>query len=122
MKKRIAFIDDNEDLLYTIKYGISDLNKDIDVLTYSNPVEFVDITITEKFDLIVLDIMMPELNGWDTLAKIKEIGELNKDTPIIFLTAKVDEQSKKFGSVIANDYITKPFDVNELYKVIKKYI
>ncbi|KWX88092.1 PhoB family transcriptional regulator, partial [Paenibacillus riograndensis] len=66
---------------------------------------------TEAFQLILLDIMMPALNGFDLISRIREISEV----PVIFLTAK-DQQEDKIRGFIAGcaDYVTKPFDLEEL--------
>lgn len=64
----------------------------------------------ERFDLILLDIMLPEMDGYQLLQKIK-----HKDIPVIFLTAKINVQDKVFGLKMgADDYITKPFEPIEL--------
>ena len=72
-------------------------------------------------DLILLDIMMPGVNGWDLFAKLKEIPQI-REVPIVFLTAKTDEFSQGFGKLSAHDYITKPFDINDLKKRIEKIL
>ncbi|WP_078501327.1 response regulator transcription factor [Paenibacillus selenitireducens] len=64
-----------------------------------------------SFDLILLDIMMPDMNGWEVCRNIREIS----NTPIIMLTARVDTKDKVQGLAIgADDYITKPFESEEL--------
>ncbi len=76
----------------------------------------------EKFDLILLDVMMPGLNGFDVCRKIKN-NLLTKDIPIIFLTAKVDVDSISKGfSLGAVDYITKPFHADELLARVRTHI
>ncbi|MBQ1900294.1 MAG: response regulator transcription factor, partial [Erysipelotrichaceae bacterium] len=70
----------------------------------------------EDFDLVVLDIMMPEMDGYETLKKMKEI----KDVPCIFLTALGQEYDRIYGFDIgAEDYVTKPFSLKELMMRIK---
>ena len=72
-------------------------------------------------DLIVLDIMMPEVSGWDVAAKIKENPRWNK-IPIVFLTAKGDVMSIGMGGMTSEDYIVKPFDIKDLIDRIKKIL
>lgn len=72
-----------------------------------------------KPDLILLDIMMPEMSGWDVAARIKENPRWNA-IPIVFLTAKGDVMSKGMGSLAAEDYITKPFDIKDLKNRVEK--
>lgn len=69
----------------------------------------------QVFDLVVLDVMMPQLNGWQVLEKIREVS----DIPVIVLTALNDESSQIQGfDAQANDYVTKPFSLMVLYKRI----
>ena len=121
MKRTVAAVDDNEDLLFTIKFGLSEYDKTIDVITFNNPEEFLKEANKTKFDLILLDIMMPQKNGWDTFAEITQ-SKKNGKTPIIFLTAKTDKQSQTLGSFGAKEFITKPFKIPELVNTIKKYV
>lgn len=72
-------------------------------------------------DLIILDIMMPEMNGWDAAATIK-INPKYKDIPIIFLTAKSDTASKNMGRITAEYYIEKPFEVSNLVERIDEVL
>ena len=75
-------------------------------------------------DLVLLDIMMPEINGWDVAAKIKENPKWS-DIPIVFLTVKGDTMSIGMGGIVAEDYITKPFDIvdlkNRVERILNKY-
>ena len=76
----------------------------------------------KEFDLILLDIMMPEMDGYETCEKIRMIDKY-KDTPIVFLTAKTDKDSVVKGfEVGGHDYVTKPFDANELLARVKIHL
>jgi len=75
----------------------------------------------EKPDLILLDIMMPEVDGWNLFARLKEKPEL-REIPIVFLTAKTDAISIGLGKRNARDYITKPFEITELKERIDKIL
>ena len=71
---------------------------------------------TEAVDLVILDVMMPELDGWVVCREIRKISQL----PIVFLTAKVQESDQLFGFELqADDYITKPFSLKILVARIK---
>ena len=72
-------------------------------------------------NIILLDVMMPEINGWDVFAKLKEKPEW-REIPIIFLTAKTDDYSKGFGKLTADDYITKPFEIRDLKERVDKVL
>lgn len=116
--KRIAVVDDNDDLLFTIKYGINKIDKTFEVVTFNDPNIFLKSLKKEKFDIILLDIMMPQKNGWDTYAEITKTK--NNKVPVLFLTAKTDKQSMILGSSGAKDYITKPIEIKDLLEKIKK--
>jgi two-component system response regulator VicR len=112
--KNILFVDDNPDMLDMVKRGFEKYSESIRVIGASNGDEclsFLEKSSTP--DLILLDIMMPGINGWDLFAKIREKPKL-KDTPIVFLTAKNDNFSRGFGKLNATDYIEKPFEMKEL--------
>ncbi|UCB58730.1 MAG: response regulator [Thermoplasmatales archaeon] len=121
MNKVIMVVDDEPDILLTVgqmlemsgyqvikaKDGIECINKLNELV--ANP------------DLLLLDIMMPDLSGWDIAARIKE-NLAWKNIPIIFLTAKGDTMSIGMGNLAAEDYIVKPFDIKDLKKRIEKII
>ena len=77
--------------------------------------------LTTNPDLILLDIMMPDVSGWDVAAKIKENPEWSS-IPIVFLTAKGDTMSIGMGGMAAEDYIVKPFDVKDLIIRVNKIL
>ncbi|MGE5677575.1 MAG: diguanylate cyclase [Pseudomonadota bacterium] len=82
----------------------------------------LQLTSENAFDLILLDIMMPDMDGFETCYKIRE-GEKNKDVPVIFLTAKVDIDSIVNGFELgAVDYIRKPYNGMELKVRVKNHI
>lgn len=81
-----------------------------------NGLEALDIVMTENVHLIILDIMMPELDGIKTLLKVRE----SKNLPIILLSAKSEDADKILGLTAgADDYITKPFNPSELVARVK---
>lgn len=82
------------------------------VLCAATGTEAVDRFLNESVDVVILDIMLPEMNGYDVCRKIRET---NKQVPIIMLTAKDEEIDKVLGLELgADDYMTKPFSVREL--------
>ena len=84
-----------------------------------NGLEALDIVMTENVHLIILDIMMPELDGIKTLLKVRE----SKNLPIILLSAKSEDADKILGLTAgANDYITKPFNPSELVARVKSQL
>lgn len=113
MKKKIMFVDDERDVVDSVK---SILKKGgYDVVTAYSGKECLKKLESEKVDLILLDIMMPEMDGWDVCAKIKENKKTEK-IPVVFLTAKTDPISKGMGKLASADYIEKPFDIKDLLR------
>lgn len=107
--KKIYLIDDDEkltDLLkdYLIKYNLK-------ASSCSNPLEALNHLKNNTYDLIVLDIMLPEIDGFETLREIRKTG----DIPVIMLTAKGETADKIVGLELgADDYVAKPFEAREL--------
>lgn len=106
---KILVVDDEELLVKGIRFNLQ--NEGYTVLTGSNGLEAVTLAQSEKPDLVILDVMMPEMDGMTACAKIREFS----DTPIILLTAKSDDMDKLMGfDSGADDYLTKPFNILEL--------
>ena len=120
MNKKIMVVDDDQDILKSLRQFFE--YEQFEVTCANNGKECLEILEKgEKPDLILLDIMMPKMSGWDVFYKIKEkIG--CKQIPIVFLTAKSDKYSQGFGKFSANDYITKPFEIQELKEKIERIL
>ena len=106
MNKKIAIIDDEQDILDTLERFLLRSEK-FDIETFSNPKNALESVKQGKFDLVLLDIMMPQMNGLDFLEEVKNT---NPNQKVIMMTAysTVDKviQANKTG---ATDYVTKPF-------------
>lgn len=106
---KILVVDDEELLVKGIRFNLQ--NEGYEILTGSNGVEAVEIAKENKPDLIILDVMMPEMDGMTACARIREFSNV----PIILLTAKTDDMDKLMGfDHGADDYVTKPFNILEL--------
>lgn len=111
---KILVVDDEELLVKGIRFNLQ--KEGYEVLTGSNGQEAIDLARTEDISLIVLDVMMPEVDGFTACEKIREFS----DVPIILLTAKVEDMDKLMGFEHgADDYLTKPFNILELKARIK---
>lgn len=110
MQKKILVVDDEPSILELIEYNLTSKGYDTDTAT--NGEDALNKILLEKFDLVLLDQMLPKLSGIEILKKIRSVGN---STPVIFLTA-VDAEDNKIEGLIsgADDYITKPFSVKEL--------
>ena len=109
MKMKILVVDDEALLVKGIRFNLQ--NEGYEVITGSDGLEAVQAVQTQHPDLVVLDVMMPNMDGLSACAKIREFS----DVPIIMLTAKGDTDSKVMGlKTGADDYITKPFEMKEV--------
>lgn len=105
---RILVVDDEKVLLKGIKFNLQ--NEGYEVETGSDGEEAVELARTGRFDLIVLDLMMPKIDGLQACMKIREFSNV----PIIMLTARSEDLDKLMGFECgADDYITKPFNILE---------
>lgn len=108
---RILLVEDEKPLANAIKEGLIENNFVVDV-AYDGESALSKIEIEEAYDLVILDIMLPKLDGINLLKKIRE----NKyKMPVLMLTARgeIETKVKTFG-IGADDYLTKPFDFREL--------
>ena len=111
---KILVVDDEKLLVKGIRFNLE--NEGYDVITGADGMEAVELAGSENPDLIVLDLMMPRLDGLEACGKIREFS----DVPIIMLTAKADDMDKLLGFEHgADDYLTKPFNILELKARIK---
>lgn len=113
-KERILIVDDEKEIRDLIEIYLK--NEGYEVERAGNGVEAIKIVEEKKVDLIILDVMMPVVNGIDACIKIRE----QHNTPIIMLSAKVEDIDKILGlSVGADDYLAKPFNPLELIARVK---
>jgi two-component system alkaline phosphatase synthesis response regulator PhoP len=116
-REKILIVDDEEHIVELLKFNL--LNAGYDVLTANNGIDAVKIAKSEKPGLMLLDLMLPGIDGFDVCKEIKKNNEMKK-TSIIMLTAKGEELDKILGLELgADDYITKPFSVRELLARVK---
>ncbi len=111
---KILVIDDEALLVKGIRFNLQ--NEGYEVLTGCNGLEAVELAKDPEVKLIILDVMMPEMDGLTACSKIREFSNV----PIILLTAKTEDMDKLIGfDHGADDYITKPFNILELKARIK---
>ena len=114
MAKKVLVVDDEQDIVETLKFmiemegydGEQGLNKAKELMP----------------DLIILDVMMPFVNGYK-VSRMLKFDARYKDIPILMLTARSQESDKELGEETgANEYITKPFDINYVMERVKAYL
>jgi two-component system, OmpR family, alkaline phosphatase synthesis response regulator PhoP len=121
MKFKILVVDDEKDIVDVLKYNF-EKEKEYEVLTASDGKGAMEIALEKKPDLILLDIMMPEFNGFDVCKKLKTDIRTSK-IPVIFLTAKENEIDEIIGLELgADDYIQKPISPRKVLARVKSVI
>ena len=116
-KDKILIVDDEEHILELLKFNVK--NAGYEVVTANNGIDALKIAKEEKPVLVLLDLMIPGMDGFDVCKEIKKDKETS-NTAIIMLTAKGEELDKILGLELgADDYITKPFSIRELLARIK---
>ena len=114
-KKKILIADDETGIRLTVGRI---LDKDYIVLEAANGEEAVEIAKGQKPDLILMDLIMPKMDGYAACSQIKA-DEATKGIPVVILTAVGHELNKKFATEMgAEGYITKPFNIQDLLDVI----
>ena len=108
-ENKILIVEDDQNLLATLKYNL--LKESYDVTTAVDGVQAIETARSEKPELIVLDVMLPKLSGFEVCRILRK----EMTVPILILTAKTEEVDKIVGLEIgADDYMTKPFSMREL--------
>ncbi|MBE6051684.1 MAG: response regulator transcription factor [Clostridium sp.] len=116
-KKKVLIVDDEEHIVELLKFNL--INSGYDVIASNNGIDAVKIAKKEVPDLILLDLMLPGMDGYDVCKNIKGAEE-TEGIGIIMLTAKDEELDKILGLELgADDYITKPFSIRELLARVK---
>ena len=114
MGSRILVVDDEKNIVDIIKYNLK--KEGYEVMTAGDGEEALRLNEEFKPDIILLDIMMPKLDGYAVCRKVRE----KYDTPIIMLTARAEEVDKVLGLELgADEYVTKPFGTRELMARVK---
>jgi len=119
-QKKILVVDDEVDLVETIRFPLE--MDGFNVLVSYNGEDALNQARKEKPDLIILDLMLPKLDGYK-VCRLLKFDERYKDIPILMLTAKTQEKDKLLGKETgANEYMTKPFDIDDLMKKVRVYL
>ena len=121
MSKIIMVVDDEPDILFTVGQMLEMSGYEVIKATDGKQCLEKLNDLPDNPDLILLDIMMPDVSGWDVAAKIKENPKWSS-IPIVFLTAKGDTMSIGMGGMASEDYIVKPFDVKDLMVRVNKVL
>ena len=122
MKKRILVVDDDTDNSYSLKIRLESIDQSYEVICADSGEQCLEILNKGEIpDMILLDIMMPEMSGWETFDKIRG-NPSHSEIPVVFLTARVDNRAKVAGNFLGDDYIEKPYDIEDLIDKIEKVL
>ena len=119
-KKRVLIVDDEPDIVGTIKFNL-DL-EGIQCIEAFDGEEALSKAKMGNLNLIILDIMLPKMSGYK-IARLLKFDETYKHIPIIMLTARSQKADIELGEETgADEYVIKPFDMDELVGLVKKYL
>ena len=119
-KQRVLIVDDEPDIVESIKFNL-ELEK-IECIEAYDGEEALSKAKKENPGVIILDIMLPKINGYK-ICRLLKFDESYKHIPIIMLTARTQEKDIELGEETgADEYVTKPFDMDMLVALVKKYL
>ena len=114
---KVLVVDDEASIVNIIAYNLK--KEGYEVITAENGEDGLELALSENPDLVLLDIMMPKMDGYEVCRKLRE----KSNVPIIMLTARADEVDKVIGLEMgADDYVTKPFGNRELMARVKAHL
>ena len=120
-KKKILIVDDDKDVLSVLEKRLT--VEKYSVITANNGQDAIILAKAQRPDLIILDIIMPGIDGAEVAGKLREDPE-TRNIPVIFLTCMLtpEEEKQKRHHVAGNIFIAKPYDIKELLSEIKKIV
>lgn len=117
-KKIVLVCDDSKSCLQAMKRALID---NYHVITASSGYEALSFAILYSPDIIIMDVMMYGLTGFETLVKLRQ-NKITKDIPVVFISAMAGKDAKEYGLKLgAVDWIEKPADLQRIFDVIEKY-
>lgn len=121
MPKKIVYIEDDIEMTYLIKMILE--RKGYEIITTNNGLEGFELVEKERPDLVLLDLMMPEIDGWDIFQQLRS-NKKTENIPVIVISAKAQPIDKVLGLQVAkvNNYVGKPFKPQELIDSIEKIL
>jgi DNA-binding response OmpR family regulator len=120
-KKQLVYIEDEQEMIDLVRLILG--RKGYEVIGANGGHEGLDLVRSRLPDLVLLDLMMPDMDGWDVYQQMKA-DESTRDIPVIVVTAKAQSIDKVLGLHIAkvDDYISKPFSPNDLVASVEKVL
>jgi CheY-like chemotaxis protein len=121
--QKIMIVDDDTEHTKIVKNLLEEWNEPYEVICVSNGLECLELldklSKEDLPNLILLDIMMPVMDGWETYHHLRKNSSY-KQIPVIFFSARKDYFAKKYGEMFGTDFIEKPYDVDDLFDKIRQ--
>jgi len=118
--KKILIVDDEQDIVESLRFVLE--NCDYTCYCAYNGEDGLKLAREIMPDLMILDVMMPRINGYK-ISRLLKFDKKYRDIPILMVTARTQEEDKLIGEETgANEYITKPFDLDEVVATVQKYL
>jgi DNA-binding response OmpR family regulator len=118
--KKILIVDDEQDIVESLKFVLE--SYDYTCYCAYNGEDGLKLAREIVPDLIILDVMMPRINGFK-ISRLLKFDVKYKNIPILMITARSQEEDKLIGEETgADEYITKPFDLDDVVKIVQKYL
>ena len=118
--KKILIVDDEQDIVESLKFVLEGSN--YTCYCAYNGEDGLNLAREIVPDLIILDVMMPRINGYK-ISRLLKFDKKYQNIPILMITARSQEEDKLIGEETgANEYITKPFDLDEVLQIVQKYL
>lgn len=118
--KKVLIVDDEADIIEILQYVLE--TQGYECITAFDGEEGLKLAREANPDLIILDVMMPKINGYK-ISRLLKFDAKYKDIPIIMITARSQDEDKAIGEETgADEYITKPFQVDEVVEKVKSYL
>ncbi|MCH7887262.1 MAG: response regulator [Candidatus Marinimicrobia bacterium] len=120
MNKIALIADDSSTVRKFVSFALKSMG--IEVVAASDGIDALEKLSTERFDLVITDLNMPHLDGYELISSIREIKDY-EEVPIIILSSESGEEDRSKGfSVGANSYMVKPFDAKKLQYEVSKFL
>ena len=118
--KKVLIVDDEQDIVESLKFVLEGSN--YTCYCAYNGEDGLNLAREIIPDLIILDVMMPRINGYK-ISRLLKFDKKYQNIPILMITARSQEEDKLIGEETgANEYITKPFDLDEVLQIVQKYL
>ena len=115
---KIMIVDDESDQIYTFKKMLESVSDKYELVGAESGMQCLQLLKNGEIpDVIFLDIMMPNMTGWELYERIKDNIKWNK-IPIVFLTARADRVASNAGKFFGDAFLNKPYDIKEIIKII----